>query len=73
MLNFKSQADLINCFKCLKGSLFLVPDSLTAVPSALGALTSLKQLHLANNKLVCIPTEIGLLRKLEVLKAQNNR
>lgn len=53
--------------------LSLNQNNLTAVPSALGALTSLKQLHLANNKLVCIPTEIGLLRELEVLKAQNNR
>ncbi|XP_057789838.1 LRR repeats and ubiquitin-like domain-containing protein At2g30105 [Salvia miltiorrhiza] len=53
--------------------LSLNQNNLASVPPALGALTSLKQLHIANNKLVCIPTEIGLLTDLEVLKAQNNR
>ncbi|KAG6412500.1 hypothetical protein SASPL_125179 [Salvia splendens] len=46
---------------------------LTSIPSALGALTTLKQLDITNNKLVCIPTELGLLTSLEVLKLKNNR
>ncbi|CAL5386365.1 unnamed protein product [Camellia sinensis] len=46
---------------------------LTALPSAMGALTCLRQLHIANNKLTCLPTEIGCLTQLEVLIANNNR
>lgn len=46
---------------------------MTSLPSALGALTCLKQLHLANNKLTRLPTEIGLLVQLQVLEANNNR
>ncbi|XVE58987.1 hypothetical protein DITRI_Ditri05aG0007900 [Diplodiscus trichospermus] len=48
-------------------------NNLTTLPSAVGALTSLKQLHVANNKLTSLPNEIGLLTQLEVLKANNNR
>ncbi|OMO82889.1 Ubiquitin [Corchorus capsularis] len=48
-------------------------NNLTALPSALGSLTSLRQLHVANNKLTSLPNEIGILTQLEVLKANNNR
>ncbi|XP_022732095.1 LRR repeats and ubiquitin-like domain-containing protein At2g30105 isoform X3 [Durio zibethinus] len=48
-------------------------NHLTALPSALGFLTSLRQLHVANNKLTTLPNEIGILAQLEVLKANNNR
>ncbi|KAK4381242.1 LRR repeats and ubiquitin-like domain-containing protein [Sesamum angolense] len=61
------------CAVGLKLLLFLLLDSLTTLPSAVGAFTCLKQLHIANNKLTCIPTEIGCLTELQVLKAQNNR
>lgn len=47
--------------------------SLTMLPSALGALTSLRQLHIASNKLTSLPIQIGLMTQLEVLKANNNR
>ncbi|KAL0458690.1 UNVERIFIED_CONTAM: Plant intracellular Ras-group-related LRR protein 8 [Sesamum latifolium] len=53
--------------------LSLNQNNLTTLPSAIGAFTCLKQLHIANNKLTCIPTEIGCLTELQVLKAQNNR
>ncbi|KAE8729085.1 LRR repeats and ubiquitin-like domain-containing protein [Hibiscus syriacus] len=46
---------------------------LTTLPPALGFLTSLRQLNVANNKLTSLPNEIGLLTQLEVLKADNNR
>ncbi|KAE8688812.1 hypothetical protein F3Y22_tig00110954pilonHSYRG00050 [Hibiscus syriacus] len=46
---------------------------LTTIPPALGSLTSLRQLHVPNNKLTSLPNEIGLLTQLEVLKADNNR
>ncbi|KAJ0084975.1 hypothetical protein Patl1_31044 [Pistacia atlantica] len=47
--------------------------SLNTVPSTLGLLTSLQQLHVANNKLTALPIEIGNLTELEVLKVNNNR
>ncbi|KDP45775.1 hypothetical protein JCGZ_17382 [Jatropha curcas] len=50
-----------------------VDAHLTTLPSELGALRSLKQLHVSNNKLNCLPVEIGFLTQLEVLKANNNR
>ncbi|XP_028073935.1 LRR repeats and ubiquitin-like domain-containing protein At2g30105 [Camellia sinensis] len=53
--------------------LSLNQNHLTALPSAMGALTCLRQLHIANNKLTCLPTEIGCLTQLEVLIANNNR
>ncbi|KAF1891283.1 hypothetical protein Lal_00001426 [Lupinus albus] len=46
---------------------------LTTLPSSLGSLTSLKELHVSNNKLEGLPNEIGHLTKLEVLRANNNR
>ncbi|XP_039017262.1 LRR repeats and ubiquitin-like domain-containing protein At2g30105 [Hibiscus syriacus] len=46
---------------------------LTTLPPGLGSLTSLRQLHVANNKLTSLPNEIGFLTRLEVLKADNNR
>lgn len=52
--------------------LSLSQNHITTLPSALGALTCLKELHLAYNKLTCLPIEIGLLTKLEVLEANNN-
>lgn len=51
---------------------FLI-DSLTTLPSALGSLTSLSQLHISNNMLTSLPNELGLLNQLQVLKANNNR
>ncbi|PON59882.1 Ubiquitin domain containing protein [Parasponia andersonii] len=53
--------------------LSLNQNHLTTLPAALGELTSLKQLHVANNKLTDLPNEIGLLRQLEVLKVNSNR
>lgn len=53
--------------------LSLNQNHLTTLPSALGGLTSLTQLHVANNKLTGLPNEIGLLSQLEVLKANSNR
>ncbi|KAI5679742.1 hypothetical protein M9H77_00969 [Catharanthus roseus] len=53
--------------------LSLNQNHLQTLPSAVGALTSLKTLEVGNNELTCLPTEIGLLTKLEVLKANNNR
>ncbi|KAI3905695.1 hypothetical protein MKX01_007187 [Papaver californicum] len=46
---------------------------LTTLPSGLGVLVSLTQLHVANNKLTSLPVEIGLLTRLEILKVNNNR
>uniref|UniRef100_A0A1D1Z7Y0 LRR repeats and ubiquitin-like domain-containing protein At2g30105 n=1 Tax=Anthurium amnicola TaxID=1678845 RepID=A0A1D1Z7Y0_9ARAE len=46
--------------------------SLNALPSVLGTLTSLMQLHVSNNKLKCLPADIGHLNELQVLKAGNN-
>ncbi|XP_078179308.1 LRR/ubiquitin-like domain protein [Carex rostrata] len=48
-------------------------NRLTALPSSLGSLTSLRQLHLAFNNLTALPTELASLTHLEVLKANNNR
>ncbi|XP_010043405.2 LRR repeats and ubiquitin-like domain-containing protein At2g30105 [Eucalyptus grandis] len=48
-------------------------NELTALPPALGAITSLRQLYFANNKLTSLPVEIGHLNQLEVLKVNNNR
>ncbi|KAF8018788.1 hypothetical protein BT93_H3628 [Corymbia citriodora subsp. variegata] len=48
-------------------------NDLTALPPALGAITSLRQLYVANNKLTSLPMEIGHLTQLEVLKVNNNR
>ncbi|KAG7035347.1 LRR repeats and ubiquitin-like domain-containing protein [Cucurbita argyrosperma subsp. argyrosperma] len=53
--------------------LSLSHNLLTTLPSALGSLTSLKQLHVTNNKLTSIPDEIRFLIQLEVLKVSNNR
>ncbi|KAF3454880.1 hypothetical protein FNV43_RR05328 [Rhamnella rubrinervis] len=53
--------------------LSLNQNQLTTLPSALGELTSLRQLFVANNKLTGLPIEIGSLIQLEVLKANNNR
>lgn len=47
--------------------------SLSSFPAALGALTSLQELHVGNNKLTSLPDEIGLLCQLQILKANNNR
>lgn len=47
--------------------------SLNSLPAALGALTSLQQLDVGNNKLTSLPDEIGLLCQLQILKASNNR
>ncbi|KAL3633260.1 hypothetical protein CASFOL_022787 [Castilleja foliolosa] len=49
------------------------PSILTSLPSSLGALTCLQQLHIASNKLTCIPAEIGFLKELYVLNAKSNR
>ncbi|XP_015579324.1 plant intracellular Ras-group-related LRR protein 8 isoform X2 [Ricinus communis] len=48
-------------------------NHLSILPSELGALSSLRQLHVSNNKLNCLPVEIGLLTQLEILRANNNR
>ncbi|KAK7305450.1 hypothetical protein VNO77_43356 [Canavalia gladiata] len=48
-------------------------NSLTTLPTALGSLTSLRELHVSNNKLGGLPDEIGRLTQLEVLQANNNR
>ncbi|KAK7387263.1 hypothetical protein VNO78_27921 [Psophocarpus tetragonolobus] len=48
-------------------------NNLTTLPSALGSLTSLRELHVSNNKLSGLPNEIGHLTQLEVLRANNNR
>lgn len=53
--------------------LSLNQNNLTTLPSALGGLTSLKQLHVAINKLTSLPNEIRFLNQLEVLKANSNR
>ncbi|XP_057954302.1 plant intracellular Ras-group-related LRR protein 8 isoform X2 [Malania oleifera] len=53
--------------------LSLNQNHLTTLPSSLGPLTSLCQLHVANNLLKHLPAEIGLLTQLQVLKANNNR
>ncbi|KAH7542740.1 hypothetical protein FEM48_Zijuj02G0106800 [Ziziphus jujuba var. spinosa] len=53
--------------------LSLNQNQLTTLPSTLGELTSLRQLHVANNKLTGLPVEIKFLTQLEVLKANNNR
>ncbi|KAK7273537.1 hypothetical protein RIF29_14592 [Crotalaria pallida] len=37
------------------------------------SLTSLRELHVSNNKLGGLPNEIGHLTKLEVIRANNNR
>ncbi|THU66071.1 hypothetical protein C4D60_Mb05t10330 [Musa balbisiana] len=47
--------------------------SLTTLPSAVGTLTSLCQLHIANNKITSLPDELGLLNQLQILKVANNR
>ncbi|XP_027334079.1 LRR repeats and ubiquitin-like domain-containing protein At2g30105 isoform X1 [Abrus precatorius] len=48
-------------------------NNLTTLPSALGPLTSLRELHVSNNKLGGLPNEIRHLTQLEVLRANNNR
>ncbi|XP_068636964.1 LRR repeats and ubiquitin-like domain-containing protein At2g30105 [Aristolochia californica] len=53
--------------------LSLAQNHLTTLPAALGALSSLQQLHISNNKLTGLPDEIGLLSQLQILKANNNR
>ena len=64
----------IYLFLCCNVSFFQIDlCSLTTLPSALGELTSIKQLYVAKNKLTSLPNEIGLLRQLEVLKANSNR
>ncbi|KMT05407.1 hypothetical protein BVRB_7g175350 [Beta vulgaris subsp. vulgaris] len=59
----------------MKGLTYLSLDQnqLTTLPSSLGALTYLEQLHVASNKLASLPSEIGLLTRLEILKVNNNR
>ncbi|XP_062086596.1 LRR repeats and ubiquitin-like domain-containing protein At2g30105 [Humulus lupulus] len=85
--SFHVQTLLLNANKITDGSirwegmasmrdltlLSLNQNQLTTLPSALGELTSLKQLCVANNKLTGLPNEIGLLRQLEVLKVNSNR
>lgn len=39
----------------------------------MGTLTSLCQLHIANNKITSLPDELGLLNQLQILKVANNR
>lgn len=60
---------------CLKSLvvLSLSQNQLTALPSALGGLVSLRQLYVANNQLVHLPVEIGLLARVEILKVNCNR
>ncbi|KAI5408552.1 LRR repeats and ubiquitin-like domain-containing protein At2g30105 [Lathyrus oleraceus] len=53
--------------------LSLNQNRLTTLPSALGSITSLRELHVSNNELAGLPDEIGQLTQLEVLKANNNR
>ncbi|RHN67732.1 putative leucine-rich repeat domain, L domain-containing protein [Medicago truncatula] len=53
--------------------LSLNQNRLTTLPSVLGLITSLRELHVSNNQLAGLPDEIGHLTKLEVLKANNNR
>ncbi|KAJ0020651.1 hypothetical protein Pint_32489 [Pistacia integerrima] len=60
--------------RCEMWDTFFIPKVfLSTVPSTLGLLTSLQQLHVANNKLTALPIEIGNLTELEVLKVNNNR
>ncbi|CAM8967598.1 unnamed protein product [Rhodiola kirilowii] len=54
-------------------SLFLRQNHLTTLPPALGSLTSLVHLIVADNKLTSLPAEIGLLTELKILNASNNR
>ncbi|RZC66215.1 hypothetical protein C5167_009914 [Papaver somniferum] len=49
-----------------------VVSFLTSLPSGLGTLVSLTQLHVANNKLTSLPVENGLLTRLEILKDKLN-
>ncbi|PKA56190.1 LRR repeats and ubiquitin-like domain-containing protein [Apostasia shenzhenica] len=48
-------------------------NNLATLPSAVGDLISLRQLHIANNWLTCLPDELGRLNQLQILKAGNNR
>uniref|UniRef100_A0A1D1Z4J0 LRR repeats and ubiquitin-like domain-containing protein At2g30105 n=1 Tax=Anthurium amnicola TaxID=1678845 RepID=A0A1D1Z4J0_9ARAE len=61
----------MSCLKSLT-ILNLSHNHLNALPSVLGTLTSLMQLHVSNNKLKCLPADIGHLNELQVLKAGNN-
>ncbi|KAK7301695.1 hypothetical protein RJT34_12567 [Clitoria ternatea] len=62
----------LTMLKCLT-VVSLNHNNLTALPSTLGSLSSLRELHVSNNKLGGLPNEIGHLTKLEVLRANNNR
>ncbi|KAL5077108.1 hypothetical protein RYX36_016092 [Vicia faba] len=53
--------------------LSLNQNHLTTLPSVLGSINSLRELHVSNNELAGLPDEIGHLAQLEVLKANNNR
>lgn len=53
--------------------LSLNQNHLTYLPSSLGSLTSLEQLHVVGNKLGSLPVEMGSLTRLEILKVNNNR
>ncbi|KAL6643153.1 hypothetical protein ACP70R_021334 [Stipagrostis hirtigluma subsp. patula] len=48
-------------------------EALVNLPSALGSLTSLRELRIANNRLDSLPVEIGSLKHLQILIASNNR
>lgn len=54
-------------------SLNLSSCGLSALPSAVGQLSSLKILRLNQNKLTSLPAELGDLLELEVLSVNNNQ
>lgn len=53
-------------------SLNLVNCGLSALPAAIGALTTLRVLRVSHNKLTVLPTELGQLHLLEMLAADAN-
>ncbi|KAK7838132.1 lrr repeats and ubiquitin-like domain-containing protein [Quercus suber] len=70
-LNANSIMDESISWEALTSLKYLTVLSLNQNQSSV--LTSLRQLHVANNSLTSLPIEIGLLTQLEVLKVNNNR
>ncbi|XP_044480183.1 LRR repeats and ubiquitin-like domain-containing protein At2g30105 [Mangifera indica] len=62
----------LTCLNLLQ-YLSLNKNCLKTLPCSLGRLTSLLQLHVADNELIALPNEIGFLAELEVLKVNHNR
>ena len=55
---------MINVHNGLVTNIYLVKNSLTALPTEIGVLTAVTNMHLYENKITAIPSEIGNLQAL---------